>query len=105
MLSQSKHAKNVNYKSNAFKLLYEVECEILDAYGHTPLMQFCKHNKQLLDQDLWFIEDMLKLVGLRDDNKKSALDYYVDGNQDLGTIGYNKLVLAERQWNDRAKPL
>ena len=72
-LFESKYIENTRFDCSGFRELFAKELKLTDNDGWTPLMKITRHNPQSLNKSLWFIEELLTLVGARGSRGETAL--------------------------------
>ena len=60
LLFWSDRALEVDFNSDAFKILFDTEKDLCDDENWTVLMCICYKNPDILENDLWFIPELLK---------------------------------------------
>ena len=99
LLFQSYNLLLVNYDSLAFKLLFKKEKYMINSNNESVLMILCESQQRLLNYKLWFIPELLELIGIKDINGMTATMIYRNFyDTDLNSYGYRRLLQAEVNW-------
>ena len=79
---------------------------MINSNNESVLMILCESQQRLLNYELWFIPELLELIGIRDINGMTATMIYRNFyDTDLHSYGYRRLLQAEVDWKQCEKSL